>query len=189
LSSSVSRHFATLGETQVHYRRAGLGPAVLLLHQSPSSSAELVPLIAAVDMTRDPELQATLRASCTAPAADSHGGYLLRAWHEARDHLLFFPWYDRRRACALADSLCLEPKFLQARTVDALLAGAAGVALRRVEIGYPLLARLAELRVEPRHAHSRGLSGAAREFLTLSRDPERWGGELESFIHSEPTPP
>ena len=45
MSTSVSRHFATLGETQVHYRRAGSGPAVLLLHQSPASSAELVPLM------------------------------------------------------------------------------------------------------------------------------------------------
>jgi len=40
----ISRHFVTLkgrwGTRQVHYRRAGQGPAVLLLHQSPQSSAE-----------------------------------------------------------------------------------------------------------------------------------------------------
>ena len=45
-STVISRHFATLaGLRQVHYRRAGSGSAVLVLHQSPASSAELIPLI------------------------------------------------------------------------------------------------------------------------------------------------
>lgn len=42
---TVRRAFVTVGERQVHYRQAGEGPPVLLLHQSPASSAELVPLI------------------------------------------------------------------------------------------------------------------------------------------------
>jgi pimeloyl-ACP methyl ester carboxylesterase len=43
---AIGRHFATLaGARQIHYRRCGHGPAVLLLHQSPASSAELVPLM------------------------------------------------------------------------------------------------------------------------------------------------
>jgi pimeloyl-ACP methyl ester carboxylesterase len=42
-----SRHFATIhhgrwGHRQVHYRRAGSGPAVLLLHQSPLSSRDML---------------------------------------------------------------------------------------------------------------------------------------------------
>ncbi len=45
----ITRHFATLqgrwGARQVHYRRAGSGPALLMLHQSPQSSADLIPLI------------------------------------------------------------------------------------------------------------------------------------------------
>jgi pimeloyl-ACP methyl ester carboxylesterase len=42
----IRRHFLRLPDgRQVHYRRAGSGPAVLLLHQSPASSAELIPLI------------------------------------------------------------------------------------------------------------------------------------------------
>jgi pimeloyl-ACP methyl ester carboxylesterase len=48
---AVSRHYVTVdgrfGRRQVHYRRAGSGPALLLLHQSPQSSRELVPLLAA----------------------------------------------------------------------------------------------------------------------------------------------
>ncbi|MEE4184214.1 MAG: alpha/beta fold hydrolase [Gammaproteobacteria bacterium] len=45
----IERHFATLatafGTRQLHYRRCGTGPAVLLLHQSPQSSAEYEPLM------------------------------------------------------------------------------------------------------------------------------------------------
>ena len=39
------RAFACVGERQVHYRHAGKGPPVVLLHQSPASSAELEPLM------------------------------------------------------------------------------------------------------------------------------------------------
>jgi len=49
-SKSITRHFVTLdgrwGPRQVHYRRAGSGPALLLLHQSPQSSREFEPLMA-----------------------------------------------------------------------------------------------------------------------------------------------
>jgi pimeloyl-ACP methyl ester carboxylesterase len=45
----IKRHFVTIdgrwGTRQVHYRRAGTGPALLMLHQSPQSSADLVPVI------------------------------------------------------------------------------------------------------------------------------------------------
>ncbi len=49
MNNQVSRHFVTIdgrwGPRQVHYRRAGAGPAVLLLHQSPQSSREMVDLM------------------------------------------------------------------------------------------------------------------------------------------------
>ena len=45
----IKRHFVTIdgrsGTHQVHYRRCGDGPAMLLLHQSPRSSAEFIELI------------------------------------------------------------------------------------------------------------------------------------------------
>jgi haloalkane dehalogenase len=41
----ISRHFVPVEGRRVLYRRAGKGPAVLLVHQSPRSSAEFVPLI------------------------------------------------------------------------------------------------------------------------------------------------
>lgn len=49
MPATVTRHFVTVqsrwGQRQVHYRRAGQGPVVLLMHQSPQSSRELVPLM------------------------------------------------------------------------------------------------------------------------------------------------
>lgn len=45
----VSRHFVAVqasdGERQVHYRRAGSGPLIVMLHQSPTSSEEYVPIM------------------------------------------------------------------------------------------------------------------------------------------------
>jgi pimeloyl-ACP methyl ester carboxylesterase len=45
MTTPISRHFATVGQRQVHYRRAGNGPMVFLLNQSPNSSTEYIPLI------------------------------------------------------------------------------------------------------------------------------------------------
>ncbi len=39
--SQIQRHFVTVSKRRVHYRRAGNGPPLLLLHQSPTSSAEM----------------------------------------------------------------------------------------------------------------------------------------------------
>lgn len=44
----VERHFIEVDGRLVHYRRAGTGPVVLALHQSPRDSAELLPLIRAL---------------------------------------------------------------------------------------------------------------------------------------------
>lgn len=46
----ISRHFATIhggrwGTRQVHYRRAGKGPVLLMLHQSPLSSRDMIATI------------------------------------------------------------------------------------------------------------------------------------------------
>lgn len=41
----VTRHYVDVGGRLAHYRRAGHGPPVVLLHASPRSSVELLPLI------------------------------------------------------------------------------------------------------------------------------------------------
>lgn len=43
--TAIHRAFVSIGARQVHLRHAGEGPPVVLLHQSPASSAELEPLI------------------------------------------------------------------------------------------------------------------------------------------------
>lgn len=40
----IKRHYVTLGRRRVHFRAGGEGPVVLLLHQSPQSSAAMMPL-------------------------------------------------------------------------------------------------------------------------------------------------
>ena len=46
MAITITRHMATIGgERQVHYRRAGSGSPIILLHQSPNSSQEYIPLI------------------------------------------------------------------------------------------------------------------------------------------------
>jgi len=42
---SIQRHFVNLSSRQVHYRMSGSGPALILLHQSPTSSAEMASVI------------------------------------------------------------------------------------------------------------------------------------------------
>jgi pimeloyl-ACP methyl ester carboxylesterase len=44
----ITRHFVTIGDRQVHYRRVGSGPPVVLLHQSPKSGREMIPVAEAL---------------------------------------------------------------------------------------------------------------------------------------------
>ncbi len=41
----ISRHFIRIGNRRVHYRKSGNGPPLLMIHQSPRSSAEYEPLM------------------------------------------------------------------------------------------------------------------------------------------------
>jgi pimeloyl-ACP methyl ester carboxylesterase len=45
--SRITRHFVTVGTRRVHYRRAGEGPPVIMLHASPSWSGGIIPTIKA----------------------------------------------------------------------------------------------------------------------------------------------
>lgn len=50
----VTRHFVNVDDRQVHYRRVGQGPAVLLVHETPMTGVMLLPLahkLAALGMT------------------------------------------------------------------------------------------------------------------------------------------
>jgi haloalkane dehalogenase len=41
----ITRHYISVGTRRVHYRKCGQGPALLMVHQSPRSSAEYEPLM------------------------------------------------------------------------------------------------------------------------------------------------
>jgi pimeloyl-ACP methyl ester carboxylesterase len=188
LATSLRGVLDSLGVTSCDLIGFGAGAAVQieLARSSPGLAASLT-LVAPLDVTSEPVLRSGLLESYRYVTGDFDGGYLLRAWHEVRDHLLFFPWYERRRACAVLDSPMLEPAFLQARTVDALLAGKAGIEVRKAEVCYALRERLAALPLkprfaaalwEPRYTHAKALAGAGNRFLQLSRDPGQWAGQL-----------
>lgn len=42
---TITRHFVRVGSRRVHYRKSGSGPTLLMVHQSPRSSAEYEPLM------------------------------------------------------------------------------------------------------------------------------------------------
>jgi pimeloyl-ACP methyl ester carboxylesterase len=182
-----------LGVTRVDWVGIGAGAALQVhLAREWADRTRSLTLIAPIDVTREPDLQRNLLARTSAPVADSHGGYLQSAWHQVRDALLFFPWYERRRAFAVAASPRLAPEFLQARTRDLLIAGAAGAALARAELGCALADELGALTVtpriaaprwEPRHAHAQALAGSRCPFLSLPDEPGDWALHL-----NEPAP-
>jgi pimeloyl-ACP methyl ester carboxylesterase len=166
---------------------AGAAIGVHMLHVDPEAVRSLT-LVAPLELSHDAALRTALIESYSAPAVDSYGGYLLKAWHEVRDHQLFFPWFERRRVYG-ADAPLLDPRWLQARTVDLLASASDGVALRRAELMYPLLQRLAESSLEPlvaaplwepRFAQARTLATRAGRFVALPRNASDWAGEIRA---------
>jgi hypothetical protein len=122
----------------------------------------------------------------------------LKAWHEVRDHQLFFPWYERRRECAVPATSPLDPAWLHDRTVELLESGTCGVAVRRAELTYPLRERLAAAAIEPCFAASRGeprfglvqaLAGATGVFLPLRGSMREWPAQLADTLDQQSVTP
>jgi pimeloyl-ACP methyl ester carboxylesterase len=134
-----TRHFVTVGDRQVHYRRAGSGPPVVLLHQTPQSSITMAPL-----MQR-------LADRFTAIALDSPGYGLsdpLPAGEHARmDHTIVDHTIADHTIADLADAL--------AATLDAL--GIATAAFAGQHTGAAIIA--AFLQRYPERASAATLDG------------------------------
>jgi pimeloyl-ACP methyl ester carboxylesterase len=176
---------------------AGAAIGAQLLHVRPRAVRSLT-LIAPIDLAQQPSLRNALIDSCTAAPVDSHGGFLLKAWHEVRDHQLFFPWYERRRDCAVSATPPLDPAWLHDRTVELLESGIYGVAARRAELTYPLRERLASAAIEPCFAASRGeprfglvqaLAGPTGVFLALRGSMREWPSQLASMLDQQSVRP
>jgi pimeloyl-ACP methyl ester carboxylesterase len=158
---------------------AGAAILTVLAARGEASVASLH-VLNAIDVAEDRDLCEQLLASYPpAVAPDFFGGHLLRAWHEARDHALFFPWYERSSQCAIREDggapqggaphggaaqagaahedgfHALAADLLHRQAVDALLAGASGYAIRRAEVNCALTARLANRKCPARGAAGR----------------------------------
>jgi pimeloyl-ACP methyl ester carboxylesterase len=66
----ASRHIVTVNGRAVHYRRAGTGPPMALLHESPGSSVALLPL---KKLLAEGKRQAARIALADAPAGERVG--------------------------------------------------------------------------------------------------------------------
>jgi pimeloyl-ACP methyl ester carboxylesterase len=179
---------ATLGVEACEGVGLGAGGAALVeLARRSIVAMESLTLIAPLDLSLEPALQARAEASVAAYAPDPYGGYLLRAWHEARDQQMFHPWFEQRNASALQGELCLDPMLIHHHMVAAVLAGAAGADLKKAEIRYPLLSRLKALRMpvrlaacaaDPRRWHTRQLADSGYPFVSLPIDAGAWASVL-----------
>ncbi len=185
---------AALGDLGVDYFDlvgigAGAAIGAQLLHAGPRAVRSLT-LIAPIDLAQQPSLRKALIDSYTAAPVDSHGGFLLKAWHEVRDHQLFFPWYARRADCAVPATPPLDPAWLHDRSVELLESGTCGVAVRRAELSYPLRERLAPAVIEPcfaaslwepRLAFAQSLAGPAGRFLRLLGPVREWPAQTTAL--------
>jgi pimeloyl-ACP methyl ester carboxylesterase len=176
---------------------AGAAIGAQVLHAGPRAVRSLT-LIAPIDLSRQPSLRNALLDSYTAAPADSHGGFLLKAWHEVRDHQLFFPWYERRRDCAVPDMPPLDAAWLHDRTVDLLESGTYGVAVRRAELRYPLREHLASATIAPcfaaprgdaRFEHARALAAPDARFVALRGPVKQWPPQLTATLGQQSVRP
>lgn len=198
LAERLEAVLADLGVDFCDWIGIGAGAAIgaQLLHARPRAVRSLT-LIAPIDLAQQPSLRDALIDSYTAAPVDSHGGFLLKAWHEVRDHQLFFPWYERRRDCAVPTPP-LDPAWLHDRTVELLESGTCGVAVRRAELTYPLRERLAAAAIapclaaslwEPRLAFAQSLAVPAGGFRPLRGGMQEWPAQLADALDQQSVRP
>ena len=191
LATLLNEALDVLGVKACEFVGQEAGAAIQVEMQRQRRRAHRLTLINAIDMTADAAAQTALENSYQLIEHDAWGGYLLRAWHQARNHLLSFPWFERRRSCGVNDTPMLDEEGLQQQTVDLLVSAQSGVALRRAEVRYPLRVRLqglSNVRLaapswHPRAVHTQQLA-RADQFSPLPRDWRRAG---EALLVAPPT--
>lgn len=166
-----------LGVTTCDYVGVEAGAAIQVEMQRQRRRARSLTLINAIDVTGDVAAQSALQNSYQSIEHDAWGGYLLQAWHQARNHMLMFPWFERRRSCGVNETPMLDEAELQQQTLDLLISADSGVALRKAETRYPLRERLSGLNNvklaapswHPRAVHTQQLA-STEQFIALPRE-------------------
>ena len=182
LATLLNEALDELGVTACEFVGLEVGAVILVEMQRQRPRARNLTLINVIDVTGNAAVQATLHDSYRTIEHDAWGGYLLRAWHQVRDHLLLFPWVDLRRSSGVSEKPMLDNDGLQQQTVDLLLSAESGVVLRRAELRYPLRERLqgvSNVRFaapgwHPRAVHTQQLADAD-VFIPLPREWHRAG--------------
>lgn len=126
------------------------------------------------------------------------GGHLLEAWHIARDHSLFWPWYARLGNHALRQPTHLEPEIIEQRVLDLLRSDGAWRRTYRAQLSYPWRRRLkralseARIRVivatselDPLRNATHRVASALPDLTMLSLPPteQHWGKALLPFLN------
>ena len=68
---------------------------------------------------------------------DWFGGYLLKAWHIARDHGLFWPWYTSQGSAALRQEPQIDPDRVQQRVLDLFRSNGGWQRACRAQFSFP----------------------------------------------------
>jgi pimeloyl-ACP methyl ester carboxylesterase len=137
-AAAILQTLAALGINQVHLAGEGAGACVALeVTRSIRSASRRMALIDVPWL--DEELRSQyLREGLPPTDPVWHGGHLLLAWHLLRDGRLFFPWFRRNHAGALAHAPDLDPGRLQLELRELLIASGAWQNLMRDALRYPL---------------------------------------------------
>ncbi|MSO65809.1 MAG: alpha/beta fold hydrolase [Alphaproteobacteria bacterium] len=110
----------------------GSGAGLALAVAARSKAARVV----AIDPPRPASIAAReAEALVAALQPDWYGGYLLQAWHMARDMVLFEPWHDRSRSGIRWEEPAVLPEAVHRHAVD-LLKSLGAPATRAAELAY-----------------------------------------------------
>lgn len=136
---AVADALATLGVTAADV--VGTGAGYLLAEALATRHAGLVnrtACLATAPLITDAATLGALADSALSFEPDVSGAHLLRAHAVAKHRDLFWTWWDRRGAMALARANPLDPDRLQRRTIELLKSGSAYVDLHRATRGLPI---------------------------------------------------
>lgn len=134
-----------LDAAHVYGHGGGAAVAVAMAGRAPGRVRSLVLDSPAALPREGRDAFAAAYAPSAAPEWD--GGHLIRVWHHVRDQELWWPWNQRTRAAARPGNPDIDPAHLTLRVRECLKQPHAYQAGWQAVLSFPLLERLASLRV------------------------------------------